>query len=473
MVVNYSAIKYGASGVVPQVKLSSKFCFTALKLKLSRIDCVAGTPVALLKVKPSKLVGEVRAPPSKSYTHRAFMVSLLARGESKVINPLLSSDTEATIEAARTFGAEVSQENDVWRVLGTGGELKPRADLVDVRNSGTTLRLMSAIAALSPKPVRLTGDESILKRPMGPLINALAQLGAKARCEGVRGRPPVVVGGGLDGGEVEITGAISSQFISALLLACPYAREDVELRVTEELRSKPYVEITLELLDTAGARIKRSRDLMEFKIPGGQVFGAMDHEIPGDFSSTAFLLAAAALAGDVVRVSNLDVRSAQGDKRIVALLREFGADVKVKGKVVEVSGAERLSGIEADCGDNPDLVPALAVLGSLADGRTRLTNIPHLRYKETDRLRALRVELSKLGVKVEELPGELRIKGVERLKGTSLYSYGDHRIAMALAVAGLVARGETVVEGAESIPVSYPGFVGDMRKLGAKIELIE
>lgn len=429
--------------------------------------------MAFLKVKKSKLAGEVRAPPSKSYTHRAFMVSLLARGESKVINPLLSFDTEATVEAVKTLGVEISQENDVWRVLGTGGYLKPRADLIDVRNSGTTLRLMSAIAALSPKPVRLTGDESILKRPMSPLTDALAQLGAKARCEGAQGRPPVVVGGGLEGGEVEITGAISSQFISALLLACPYARDDVELRVTEELRSKPYIEITLELLDATGARIKHSRDLMEFKIPGGQVFRAVDLEIPGDFSSSAFLLAAAALAGDVVRVSNLNVHSAQGDKRIVDLLREFGADVRVKGKVVEVTGAERLSGIEADCGDNPDLVPALAVLGSLADGRTRLTNIPHLRYKETDRLRALRVELSKLGVRVEELPGELRIKGAEQLKGTSLSSYGDHRMAMALAVAGLVARGETVVDGAESIPVSYPGFVEDMRKLGAEIKLIE
>jgi len=428
--------------------------------------------MALLKVKPSKLAGEVRAPPSKSYTHRAFMIALLARGESKVINPLLSSDTEATIEAAKALGAEVTREDDIWRVLGTGSELKPRADLIDVHNSGTTLRLMSAIAALSPKPVRLTGDESILKRPMGPLIDALAQLGAKARCEGARGRPPVVVGGGLDGGEVEITGAISSQFISALLLACPHAREDVELRVTEEFRSKPYVEITLELLDGARAKIKRSRDLMEFKIPGGQVFRAMDLEIPGDFSSAAFVLVAAALAGGVVRVSNLDVRSAQGDKRIVGLLREFGADVRVKGKVVEVSGAEQLSGIEADCGDNPDLVPALAVLGSLADGRTRLTNIPHLRYKETDRLRALRVELNKLGVRVEELPGELRIKGMERLKGASLHSYGDHRMAMALAVAGLVARGETIIDGAESISVSYPSFVGDMRRLGAKMELV-
>ena len=428
--------------------------------------------MALLKVKPSKLAGEVKAPPSKSYTHRAFMVALLARGESKVINPLLSFDIEATIEAARTLGAEVSQEGDVWRVLGTAGELKPRADIIDARNSGTTIRLMSAIAALSPKLVRLTGDESIRARPMGPLIEALAKLGAKARCEGLRGRPPVVVGGGLRGGEVEITGAISSQFISALLLASPYAKEDVKITVTEELRSKPYVEITLELLDGAGARIKRSRDLMEFKIPGGQVFEAIDFKVPGDFSSASFMLAAAALAGGTVRVSNLDVQSAQGDKRIIELLREFGADARVRGKAVEVSGGEELSGIEADCGNNPDLVPALAVLGSVAEGRTRLLNIPHLRLKETDRIRALASELRKLGAEVEERPDELRVRGVEQLKGAKLTSYGDHRMAMALAVAGLVARGETIIDGAESISVSYPSFVEEIRKLGGKVELV-
>jgi len=427
--------------------------------------------MALLKVKPSKLSGEITAPPSKSYTHRAFMIAALARGESKIVNPLLGLDTQATIDAVRALGAEITQEDDVWRVGGTGGKIKSRADMIDARNSGTTIRLMSAIAAISPKPVRLTGDESILKRPMGPLVEALEKLGAKARCEGKQGRPPIVVGGGLSGGEVEITGAVSSQFISALLIASPYARDDVELTITRNLRSKPYIEITLELLDAVGAKIRRNRGLTEFKILGGQTFRPIDLTIPGDFSSAAFPLGAAALTGSTVRVNNLDVCGAQGDRRIVKLLGELGVDVKVHGKVVEVSGTGELSGIEADCGDNPDLVPVLAVLGSVADGRTRLINIPHLRFKETDRIRALATELRKLGAEVEELPDELRLKGVKQLKGTRLSSYGDHRMAMAFAVAGLVARGETIVDGAESIPVSYPSFVDDMRKLGAKMEL--
>lgn len=428
--------------------------------------------MAVLKIRPSKLGGVADAPPSKSYTHRAFAASILARGESKITNPLLALDTKATMDACGILGAKLVKGDDTWHVIGTGGKFEPSADVIDVKNSGTTLRLFSAIASLSLNPLRLTGDASILARPMGPLIEALSRLGANARCEGPKGRPPVVVGGGLEGGEVEVSGAVSSQFVSALLFACPYARRDVELRVTE-LRSKPYVRVTLEVLDAAGAEIKRRRDLLEFTIPGGQVFKPIDFAIPGDFSSAAFVLAAAALAGEEVKVDNLDIRGLQADKRIVELLKEFGADVRVKGKSVLVSGAERLSGIEVDCGDTPDLVPVLALLGSLAEGRTRLTNIPHLRYKETDRLRALRVELNKMGAKVEELPGELKIRGVEQLKGASVSSYGDHRMAMALAVAGLVARGETVVDGAESIAVSYPNFIKDMQKLGAEIEPVE
>jgi 3-phosphoshikimate 1-carboxyvinyltransferase len=426
--------------------------------------------MVLLKVMPSKLEGDVIAPPSKSYTHRAFAAGLLANGESKIANPLLSLDTQATIDAVNILGAQVIHQNNSWHVSGTMGKLRPSSNLIDVKNSGTTLRLMTAIASLSSKSIGLSGDESIRARPIGPLIDALVKLGARARCEGPHGRPPVVVGGGLKGGSIEINGSISSQFISALLLACPYAKEDVELHVTE-LRSRPYTEMTLEVLDIAGADVKHSSDLMEFTIPGGQMFRPLEFDVPGDFSSAAFMLGAGALAGINVKVKNLDMSGVQGDKRIVNLLLEFGAEVKVKGKDVVVSSSD-LTGIEADCGDNPDLVPVLAVLGTVAEGTTKLVNIPHLRHKETDRLRALATELRKLGARVEELPDELRIRGVKQLKGTRLNSYGDHRMAMALAVAGLVARGETIVDGAESIPVSYPNFVNDIKKLGAKVDLI-
>lgn len=429
--------------------------------------------MSALIVSPSKLSGEITAPPSKSYTHRAFMIALLAEGESVIKNPLISYDTMATIEAVKEMGAEVIQEGDIWRVRGTGGKIKPRKGFIDARNSGTTIRMMSAIATLSTEPTKLTGDRSILQRPMGPLIEALSKLGAEARCEGKDGRPPVVVGGELVGGDVEINGSISSQFISAILLAAPYAREDINLTITGKLRSKPYVEITLELLEMAGAKITRDKKLKTFKIPGGQVLRPINLTIPGDFSSAAFPLGAAAITESTVKVNNLDPKGAQGDKRIISLLKEFGAEVRVFKNAIEVLGEGGLSGIETDCGDNPDLVPVLAVIGSVADGETRLTNIPHLRFKETDRLRALATELRKMGVEITEFPDELRIKGTRYLQGSKLWSYDDHRMAMAFTVAGLVARGKTLVENIDNIPVSYPNFIDDMRRLGAKIEVIK
>lgn len=424
-----------------------------------------------LAVQPSRLSGRVRAPSSKSYTHRAFIVAALAAGESRIINPLISLDTRATIEGIKTLGAEVRQTGDEWVVIGKAGKISPISDTIDAMNSGTTLRILTAVAALSEKPVRLTGDQSLLRRPMGPLVEALTQLGAEGRCEGPDGRPPVMVGGGLEGGEVEITGAVSSQFISALLIAATQARDDVVIVLRDELRSKPYVRITLRVLEQAGARIKYGREMNWFKVKGQQTLNPSRMSIPGDFSSAAFPLGAGAITDSEVEVTHLDPNDVQGDQRIVEFLREFGAEVKVGRDSVAVLGGA-LSGTELDCGDTPDLVPVLAVTGAVADGRTEILNVPHLRVKESDRIKSLAVGLSKMGARVRELPDGLRIEGGRGLRGTTVSSFGDHRIAMALAVAGLVARGRTVVEGVESIPVSYPGFVVDMRSLGAKIEEI-
>jgi 3-phosphoshikimate 1-carboxyvinyltransferase len=420
-----------------------------------------------LEVHPSRVEGKIVAPPSKSYTHRAFTICLLAKGKGKIEQPLLSLDTLATLEACKLLGAGVEVEGENYRISGTAGKLKPSGDVIDARNSGTTMRFMTAVCSLSPKPIKLVGDESLSRRPMGPLVEALKALGVEARCEGKNGRPPVVVaGGGLQGGEVELEGGISSQFLSALLLACPYASSEVRISVEGGLRSKPYVEMTLKYLDEAGAVIRRNQELTKFRIPGQQVFKTLSVKIPGDFSSAAFPLGAAALAGKV-RVENLDPSDPQGDRRIIELLKDFGAEVRIGSNWVEVEKGG-LNGIEVDCGDNPDLVPILAVLGSVADGTTIISNVPHLRYKETDRLAVLSHGLSKMGAKIEETEDGLKITGVRELKGAKVNSYGDHRMAMAFAVAGLIAKGRTIVEGAESIPVSYPNFVSHMQSLGAK-----
>ncbi|KXB06510.1 hypothetical protein AKJ53_00125 [candidate division MSBL1 archaeon SCGC-AAA382F02] len=429
--------------------------------------------MAQLIVKPSEVKGKIEAQPSKSYTHRLLSVALLADGVSKIKNPLWSFDTQATAEAVRALGGEIEEVEEGCRVKGTGGDLKPKTKEIDVRNSGTTLRFMSAISALSPKKIRLTGDESILQRPMGPLISSLSDLGADARCEGKKERPPVVVGGGLDGGETRITGAVSSQFISALLLASPYSETGVDLEVEEKLRSKPYVEMTLEVLKLAKAGIQSKSSLLSYNIPGEQTFAPIDCSVPGDFSSAAFILGAGALSEGGVKVENLDPEGVQGDKRIIDLLKDFGAEVKVKNKTIKVKNKGRLSGIDVDCSDIPDLTPILAVLGATADGQTRLHNVPHLRFKEVDRLKVLATGLKKFGVQIKELEDGLKIFGSDSLTGAEVDSYGDHRMAMSFAVAGLAAENKVKIEGAESIGVSYPDFVKDMEKLGAKIKIKE
>jgi 3-phosphoshikimate 1-carboxyvinyltransferase len=224
------------------------------------------------------------------------------------------------------------------------------------------------------------------------------------------------------------------------------------------------------LLQRAGARIKYDKKLMWFKIRGQQRLKPIDIEIPGDFSSASFLLGAGAITDSRVRVLNLDYQSVQGDRAIVDYLRELGTEVEVERNAVTVHGAD-LSGTDFDCSDTPDLVPVLAVLGAIADGETRIQNVPHLRIKESDRIRTLSIGLEKLGARVKELEDGLVVIGVRELQGNIVDSFNDHRIAMALAVAGLVAKGETVVENAECVSVSYPSFVRDMRKLGARIKL--
>ncbi len=426
--------------------------------------------MSYLVVNPSDIAGEVAAQPSKSYTHRYLALSLLSEGESKIRNPLISLDTEATISAVQVLGGKVNDFDEGVVVEGTGGKLSPRSNKINVRNSGTTLRLMSAISALSSEKIHLTGDSSILQRPMGSLIGSLQDLGVSAECRGKDGRPPVVVEGELVGGETRISGMVSSQFISALLFACPYSEVGVDLEVEEGLKSKPYVEISLKTLDEVGANIRHDSSLMEYTIPGNQIFDPLDTRVPGDFSSAAFMLVAGALSENGVRVKNLNPRDVQGDRRIIDLLEDFGASVKVGGDWVEVRNAGELYGIDADCSDNPDLVPILSVLGALSEGKTRLYNISHLRYKEVDRLAVMTKELKRLGVDISESKDSLEIFGSKGISGGKVYSHGDHRVAMSLAIAGIFAEDSVRVNDFDCVGISYPDFLKDIDDLGVEID---
>lgn len=420
----------------------------------------------MAKIKKSEVWGEVEAPPSKSYTHRSIVIGSLGR-YSKIEKPLLSADTLATVGACRALGAEITVKDDEVEIAGIIGKPRVPDDVINAANSGTTLRLCMSMAALADGITVFTGDASLRKRPNGPLIKALNDLGAICYSTRNNGMAPIVVHGTMKGGDISIDGGISSQFISSLLISCPFAKNDTVLKINGELKSRPYVEVTLEMLEKAGGKI--STDFREFHVPCDQEYDLKSYRIPGDFSSASYMLAAGALAGKVT-VNNL-FESKQGDAAIMENLLDMGANVywdTAKGSVT-VEQAE-LRGIEIDVGATPDLVPTLAVLGACAKGTTHIVNAAHVRYKETDRLHAMATELKKMGADITEEPDGLLVTG-SKLKGAQVDGYDDHRIVMALSLAGMMATGTTTITTAESVDISYPAFFNDLKRLGAKVDV--
>lgn len=434
-------------------------------------------------ISPSGVRGRARAPSSKSYTHRAILAAGYADGAT-VRNPLVSADTRATARAVEAYGGATERTENGLEVVGFGGSPATPDDVVDCANSGTTMRLTTATAALVDGLAVLTGDDSLRSRPQGPLLDALGQLGARADSTRGNGQAPLVVGGPVDGGEVTIPGDVSSQYVTGLLMAGAVTDVGVEIELTTELKSAPYVDITLEVLEEFGVEATavgaagdsdiRSAGAAGFRVPGDQTYEPSDGEyrVPGDFSSMSYLLAAGALAAeDDLRVEGARP-SAQGDSAIVGVLEAMGADVDWDrdGGVVTV-GRSTLEGIEVGVADTPDLLPTIATLGAVADGTTRITDCAHVRLKETDRVAAMATELGRMGVAVDEHEDELVVHGGEsHLAGSTVSGYDDHRIVMSLAVAALVADGETTIRGAEHVDVSFPTFFEVLEDIGAHVE---
>ena len=418
----------------------------------------------IASVERSVVSGEVYAPPSKSYTHRAILISALGPGGT-VKRPLVSADTRATIAACEAFGAKITRKDDI-EIVGVSGKPQTPEDVINVLNSGTTMRFCSAVASLTDGAV-LTGDSSIRSRPNGPLLSALNDLGVNAFSVRGNGKAPLVVHGRMKGGLARLNGSVSSQFLSALLIACPLAEGDTKIVIEGELKSRPYAEITLDMLQEAGAHIEAGKQ--EFEVEGGQSYNLKNYTIPGDFSSASYPLAAAAVTGGEVVVRGV-LPSRQGDSAIVDILRRMGAEIswdQVEG-VLRIKGQE-LHGVDVDASLTPDLVPTIAVLGALAKGKTVVSNAEHVRHKETDRLHAMATELSKMGADIKEKPDGLEIVGGE-LHGCDVKGYDDHRIVMALAIAGMAA-GKTRIDTAECVDVSYPGFFHEMASMGANISV--
>jgi 3-phosphoshikimate 1-carboxyvinyltransferase len=412
------------------------------------------------------LGGVVSAPPSKAYTHRMLIAASLSNGTSKIFNPLVSDDTEATLEAVKALGAETELHENCWTIRGQE-TLKTPDQPIDCRESGSTLRFMIPVAALAPGPSKLLFGASLERRPVAPLLESLKELGVESAVQ-KNGSSVLVCGGGIRGGKTSIRGDISSQFISGLLFACPKAKEDTEIKVATPLESKGYVEMTLEVLVKHGLEGAVNHDLSRLWIPSNQSYRPCDHTVPGDFSSAAFLLAAAAVTSSKVTVKNLTYQTSQGDRAILSILGEMGASFKVGDNSVEVE-AERLVGIDIDAKDIPDLVPVCAVLGCYAEGRSEIYNAERLRYKESDRLDSISTELKKMGAGIIVNEDGLTIHGGCPLHGTTVDPHNDHRIAMACAVVALGARGETKIQDVECINKSYPQFFSDLRVLGANV----
>lgn len=418
--------------------------------------------------KQSTLRGSVEIPGSKSHTIRAIAIAALAEGDSRIWQPLESEDTKAAVRAYRAMGTEIdTAEAACWRVRGTGGRLAAPDDVVDVGNSGTTMNVVLGSAALLADGMSVfTGDNQIRRRPVGPLIQALNDLGARVESTRGNGCPPVAVRGPIRGGETTIE-CFTSQYLSSLLMCTPLADDDSIIHVPL-LHEQPYVEMTLDWLKLHGIALEHD-DLNEFRVPGRQAYKPVERRIPGDFSSATFFLAAGALGDNQIMSLGLDMNDSQGDRAVVDYLKQMGANVEVRDDQIFVK-ANGLTGCDLDLNATPDALPMMAVVGCFARGTTRLLNVPQARVKETDRIAVMRSELGKLGARIEETEDGLVIQE-SRLRGADVDGHDDHRVVMALAIAGTMIPGATTVHKAEAAAVTFPGFVQALQDLHGTVEL--
>jgi 3-phosphoshikimate 1-carboxyvinyltransferase len=424
--------------------------------------------VDVIVMKTEELSGIVCAPSSKSYTQRMVIAAALSNGSSKVSDPLLSEDTEATLRAVTALGAKVTVEEGCWTIEGTK-VLKGAKEPIDCGESGATLRFMVPVAALANESSTLVFKGSVEKRPMAPLLASLNELGAKAHIGKLDDKDAVFVeGGGIIGGETSIPGNVSSQFISGLMFACPKAQVDTEIMLSSPLESEGYIKMTEAVLVNHGVKVPAHEN--HIHIPANQTFTSADGRVPGDFSSAAFLLAAAAITHSKVQINNLDYGSVQGDKAMIGILKHIGVNGKVCADSVEIEGSgSLLKTNEVDAKHIPDLVPAIAVLMCYAKGTSHIFGANRLRLKESDRLESLYLELKKMGAQITIDSDGLIIEGVSPLHGAIIDPHNDHRIAMACAVAALGAEGQTTIQNADCVRKSYPQFFTHLRQIGADI----
>ena len=413
----------------------------------------------------SQLTGRIAVPGSKSHTIRAVVAALLADGTSEIHAPLYSADTRSALSAARALGAKIDETVELWKITGCGKNFADNAGTVDLGNSGTTMRIITAVSALGKNKISFDGDSSLRTRIMAGELAALSELGAV--CTSTNGFAPLSVTGPLQGGSAKVDGT-TSQYLTALLMALVMAEKDSVLNL-DFLNEADYVRITLDWLQRCGISVKYTDDLLHFEIPGNQRYRAFSRVIPADFSTAAFPLGAGVIAGHEVRIANLDFDDLQGDKKVFDYVHAMNGNISKENNEVIVRKS-MLTGGTFDLNATPDALPVMAVLGCYAQGETQLVNVPQARLKECDRIACMTRELRKMGAEIEELADGMIIRGGKALHGAAVESYGDHRIAMALSVAALGAEGSTFIKDGECCQVTYPGFAGDFSRLGVSIK---
>ncbi len=432
------------------------------------------TSARLLVQKTPSLSGLATPPSSKSHSIRALILALLAKGESVLTNPLDCSDMQDAMRICTQLGANLSVDGDTVCVNSSGLPLQESAQIINSGNSGISTHFVMPLLGLRKeveKPIILDCGEQMRARPIAPLVNALRALGLRINYLDKEGQLPISVCGPLSGGVTEVDG-ITSQYLSALLVSLPCAPLDSEITVSD-LHERPYVEMTLDWLKRLGIRYQHvaidNRDI--YHIPGRQNYSAFKATIAGDFSSASYLIAAAVLGNGRVELRGLDMQDPQGDKRLVYLLQEMGAAIEISGQGLIIEGGHPLKGLKIDADDIPDLLPALAVIGTYASGKTELTNVRQARIKETDRIHSMSEGLSRMGAKVTVYEDGMTIYP-SALQGATVKGYNDHRTVMALAVAGLRAEGQTEIDDAHAVNKTFPNFVSLMQSLGAQMEVL-
>jgi 3-phosphoshikimate 1-carboxyvinyltransferase len=408
------------------------------------------------KIKTAQIKNtSVTVPGSKSYTHRILIASALASGPCRVQNWLDSEDTRFTMNALRQLGASIEKTDESLLIHGCAGRPGPCGDPVYLGNSGTSMRLLTSVAALGRGPYLLIGTERMHERPIQHLLDALAQLNVSAISLNRNGCPPVEIAGGpVSGGSLEINCSLSSQFLSGLLLIGPCTKNGLRIKVTHGPVSRPYIDMTLDIMNRFGIQVKRD-GYDGFTVPGGQTYAQGNYTVEPDASQAGYFWAAAAITGHAIKVRGLSRQSRQGDVRFAEVLASMGCEVSHEADGILVKGG-KLSAIEVDMADMPDIVPTLAVVAAFADGTTRIKNVAHLKAKESDRLSAVITELTKMGISATSEKDDLIVTG-GRPHGAVIETYNDHRMAMCFAVAGLVVPGIEIVN-EQCVEKSFPAF---------------